>query len=232
MTTSKVGASLGLALGGLGSFSVAAYVGYTFTYKPASFPELPTEAERKAIFDGLGRKWDNRVWIDEFITGISYWRKQLVLNAAGDVLEELTLLDFSRSMLEVAQQKRSGIKYPMRFRVGTASDLRFEDCTFDTVVDTFGICSFEQPETALKEMARVLKPGGKMLLMEHGRSDTIWFQKLLERSAEAHVHRYGCYCDREILHLVTSSAEKYGLTIQEMRRKHFGTTYFFVLRKN
>jgi len=244
---------VGLTLGGFGAFGVAGYVGYTFSFRPVEVAEAPSEEERRKIFDSLGKKWDSRVGFDESITGINHWRRQLVANATGDVLEvaagsarnlyyypehdvkELTMLDFSWQMLEVAVEKKKKLKkqkFPLRFRLGSASNLNYEDGTFDTVVDTFGICSFENPEEALKEMARVLKPGGKMLLMEHGRSDSIWFQKFLERTAESHVHRYGCYCDREILKLVEEAADRFGLTVKETRRKHFGTTYYIILEKS
>lgn len=43
------------------------------------------------------------------------------------------------------------------------------DDMFDFVVDTFGLCSFNDPVNVLREMARVAKPDGKILLLEHGK---------------------------------------------------------------
>ena len=49
---------------------------------------------------------------------------------------------------------------------------RFAPRSFDTVVDTFGLCSVEDPKRALEEMAAACKPGGKIILIEHGRATT------------------------------------------------------------
>lgn len=48
----------------------------------------------------------------------------------------------------------------------------FPNASFDTVIDTFGLCSVEDPVAMLREMARVCKPDGRVYLLEHGRSAT------------------------------------------------------------
>ena len=52
-----------------------------------------------------------------------------------------------------------------------AAQLPFPDASFDSVVSTFSLCVIDQPLEALKEMARVVRPGGQVLLLEHARSD-------------------------------------------------------------
>ena len=57
--------------------------------------------------------------------------------------------------------------------------LPYGDASFDCVVSTYSLCIFRRPGLALKEMARVVKPGGRVLLLEHSRSDVAplaWYQ--------------------------------------------------------
>ena len=202
-------------------------------------PPLPSEQERKDLFSKLAPTWDATVRWDEFTSGISRWRRQLISRAHGDVLEvavgtgrnldyydesrvhSLTCVDFSRKMLEVLLERKKEKKFQIKLKVGNCSRLDFPDNTFDTVVDTFGICSFEDPISALHEMKRVCKPGGFILLLEHGESDWPWMQTLLSRQVSVHVKKFGCYNHRSIEDLINQA----GLTITQQKRKHWGTIY-------
>jgi len=93
--------------------------------------------------------------------------------------------------------------------------------TYDTVIDTFGLCSCANPVKALREMAKALKPGGQLLLLEHGRSSWKFMNKILDSSADTHFEKWGCRWNRDIEGLVKEA----GLEIESMDRWHFGTTY-------
>ena len=108
--------------------------------------------------------------------------------------------------------------------VTDAAQLALPDASYDTVVDTFGLCSFEDPEAALREIRRCCKPGGRILLLEHGESDWSLLAKWQRHRLNRHVVKWGCYWNRDILGLVKES----GLRIKEIQRKHMGTTYLIV----
>ncbi|GIL46555.1 hypothetical protein Vafri_3532 [Volvox africanus] len=103
---------------------------------------------------------------------------------------------------------------------------RFAPGQFDTVVDTFGLCSHEDPVQALKEMARVCKAGGKILLLEHGRSHYDWLNSKLDSSAAEHQRKWGCMWNKDILELIQQA----GLQVDKVTRWHFGTSYYIVAR--
>ena len=94
-------------------------------------------------------------------------------------------------------------------------------------MDTFGLCSFEDPVEALRQMQRCCKPGGKVLLLEHGRSASWqWLSDILDRDAPAHAAKWGCIWNRDI----AAIAKESGLAIEYMSTWHFGTTYYIVGR--
>ena len=60
---------------------------------------------------------------------------------------------------------------PVEVLAGSAESLPFEDDTFDTAVITFVLCSVGSPQAALAEVRRVLKPSGRLVLLEHVRGE-------------------------------------------------------------
>lgn len=184
--------------------------------------------------------------LDEMLMGISLMRRFLLRAARGRVLEvaagtgrnlpfyapdaQLTLTDTSAGMLAQIPAKATAAGRSVReseLREMSAGALAFPDETFDTVVDTFGLCSMDDSVAALEEMQRVCKRrGGRVLLLEHGRSHYAWLSRLLDKFAAQHAQRWGCHWNRDILALVAAA----GLEVETVHRFHFGTTYYIVAR--
>jgi len=103
--------------------------------------------------------------------------------ASGDVLEvavgtglnfdaypsdvRLTGIDLSDEMLEIARNRARDLGREVVLQQGDAHALPFDDATFDTVVCTFGLCAIPDIDRALDEMTRVLRPGGRLILVDH-----------------------------------------------------------------
>jgi ubiquinone/menaquinone biosynthesis C-methylase UbiE len=87
-----------------------------------------------------------------------------------------------------------------------AERLPFEDSSFDTAVFTLVLCTVPDPAAALAEAARVLKPGGKLLFVEHVRSEDpglARWQDRLERPWR--FFGYGCHCNRDTVATIEAS---------------------------
>ncbi|MPZ92622.1 MAG: methyltransferase domain-containing protein [Actinobacteria bacterium] len=102
---------------------------------------------------------------------------------ASDV--KLTGIDISSEMLAVARTRATELEIPVELEEGDAQDFPFPDATFDTVISTYAICSVPDEVRTISEMKRVLKEGGRLILVDHIRSSVkpiFWFQRLLELS--------------------------------------------------
>jgi methyltransferase OMS1 len=110
-----------------------------------------------------------------------------------------------------------------------AHQLRFPIQSFDTVVDTFGLCSYADPVLVLQEMKRVCKPNGRILLIEHGEGHYNWMNKILDNGACAHAHNWGCIWTQDLMKLIEKAS---GLEVVSLSRFHFGTTYLIELKVN
>lgn len=187
--------------------------------------------------------WDyiNSEWSREILLGIAKQRKKLFAQACGDVLDvgcgygmnfpylthtaSITGIDFSPVMLAKAREtmRRSNIKVDLR--EGDAEALQFTDDSFDTVISTLSTCSFFNPHMALKEMRRVCKPNGKILLMEHGRSSWEWVGKYQDTRLHEQVEQGGCRWNQEPQKLVKEA----GLNILYARRTLLGILHVMIV---
>ncbi len=87
----------------------------------------------------------------------------------------LTGIDVSPAMLTIARRRAQELGRQVEVRQGDAQALDFADASFDTVVCTLSLCSIPDDRTAIAEMKRVLRPGGRLLLLDHVRSSSrLW----------------------------------------------------------
>ena len=116
----------------------------------------------------------------------AHWRSKLTDRIVGNqVLEvgvgtgknlsyyppnvKITAIDFSRHMLKRAQKRASLLKSTVQIQNMDVEHLAFPNNSFDTVFATFVFCSVPDPVAGLKELQRVCKPDGRLLLLEHMR---------------------------------------------------------------
>ncbi len=84
--------------------------------------------------------------------------------------QHIIAIDISPKMLERAAQKAAAYQGTLELRVLDVCELPFAEASFDTVVTVCTFCSVPRPVVGLRELYRVLKPGGQLLMFEHVRS--------------------------------------------------------------
>lgn len=240
------GAALLALLGGGGLAAVSAAAAYTYT--DASDPTEVRDAHQRcgccarvARFDALAGTYDAEIGVDELVMGLPLLRRWLLKGAAGDVLEvacgtgrnlalyppavtSILATDASEAMVLHAAAKAAALD-DGRITVKCAAVERIAG-TYDTVVDTFGLCSVDDPVRALRAMAAAVRPGGQILLLEHGVAHYAWLNRLLDRHAARHLLRWGCSWNRDYVRVI----EDAGLEVVSLRRFHLGTTVLAVVR--
>jgi ubiquinone/menaquinone biosynthesis C-methylase UbiE len=80
-----------------------------------------------------------------------------------------------------------------------AEDLPFEDASFDTVVSTLVLCGVGDQRRAVRELRRVLRPGGRLIFIEHVRSDDLRVAKMQDRMNPVNRFFVCCDCNRSTL---------------------------------
>lgn len=147
----------------------------------ASSGTLP-DTQVKAMFDRIARVYDRMNWV--MTAGMHHrWRERAVdlaqvgpgataldvATGTGDLAVELarrgaevTGMDFAPAMLEIARRKAPGL----RFEEGDALNLTHADDSFDAATVGFGARNFADLDRGLREMARVVRPGGRVVVLE------------------------------------------------------------------
>ncbi len=169
-------------------------------------------------------------------------RKRMISKAKGRVLEvgvgtgknlryysagcKITAIDYSPEMVEIAKQKAVDLKRQVDFQIMNAQKLDFPKESFDSVVDSLGLCTYPNPVQALKEMKHVCKKNGRILLLEHGISSNALIRKMQAWREEKHYEAFACNLMRNPEELV----KKAGLEIVKVERKFFGIFYLIEAR--
>jgi SAM-dependent methyltransferase len=163
--------------------------------------------------------YDPFVWLGE-VVGMRRRRRALVADAYGRVVEigagtGLNVAHYPEGLDElVLTEPESGMRRKLARKVSRralaaqivdtpAESLPFADASVDTVVSTLVLCTVDHPERALSEIARILRPGGRLLFIEHVRASS----RFLAACQDALLRPWrgfagGCVCNRPTLELM------------------------------
>lgn len=149
---------------------------------------MPRQVSDKRV-QRLRRYWDKTA--RNYDKQIAFWERRLFgdgrqwvcAQATGEVLEvaigtgrnlpyypegiRLTGIEFSPAMLDLARRRADELGLQVDLCVGDAQALDLPDASFDTVVCTLSLCAIPDDRRAVAEMWRVLRPGGRLLLLDH-----------------------------------------------------------------
>ncbi|GAO44976.1 bifunctional demethylmenaquinone methyltransferase/2-methoxy-6-polyprenyl-1,4-benzoquinol methylase UbiE [Flavihumibacter petaseus] len=166
--------------------------------------QLTKKQQVAEMFDRIAFRYD---FLNRFLSGgiDIYWRRkaiaslkeinpQHILDVATGTADlslmamkylqpqSITGIDISGGMLELGRKKvsRAGLQDRIRLLQADAENLPFEDNSFDAVMVAFGVRNFENLPRGLKEMQRVLKPGGKLVILEFSKPRRAVFSKLYQ----------------------------------------------------
>src|ERR1700760_996262 len=165
----------------------------------------------------------DRVMAKTELAGLGAHREALLAEASGDVLEigagtgtnllyygsavrTLTFTEPEKPMVRRLQRRILERRPDARVLRAPAEDLPFEDASFDTVVSTLVLCTVDDQPRALRELRRVLRPGGHLLFIEHVRSDDEKIGRLQDRMLPLNVRlMHGCHCNRPTVDTIRSA---------------------------
>lgn len=157
--------------------------------------------------------------------GLRDMRRQVLAGASGRTVDlgagtgvnldlypgavsELVMVEPDPHMFKQLRAKASG-RGGVELLEASAQELPFADGSFDTAVFTLVLCTVPDPELALREAARVLKPGGKLLFIEHVRADETGLAHWQDRLEKP--WRFladGCHCNRDTVAMIEGSPLK------------------------
>ena len=169
-----------------------------------------------ALYDGM--------LADTEAAGLADRRHHLLADVSGSVLDlgagtganlrhyprtgidELVLVEPEEPMARRLEPRAADSGRPARVVRAPAEELPFPDQSFDTVVSTLVLCTVRDQPKALAEVRRVLKPGGRLLFLEHVRAEDPEAAKWQDRIHPLWVRLgHGCHCNRSTLATIEAS---------------------------
>jgi ubiquinone/menaquinone biosynthesis C-methylase UbiE len=140
----------------------------------------------------------------------------------------LTGIEFSPEMLEIAHRRVEELGRDVDLRLGDAQALEFDDESFDTVIITLALCTIPDDRKATSEARRVLRPGGRLVLLEHVRSPVLAV-RAVQRALDPLAVRF------EADHLVRDPLDYLadeGFEIESVQRSKWGIVERVLARKS
>ena len=136
----------------------------------------------------------------------------------GPGVEEVVFTEPEEPMARRLEKKLPGHSLKTTVVRAPAEKLPFDDGTFDTVVSTLVLCTVDDPTRSLQEAHRVLKPGGRLLFLEHVRSDNPKSAKWQDRlNGIQKRFACGCNCNRDTL----ASIKAHGFSVADVNHELF-----------
>lgn len=203
---------------------------------------MPT-SNKTVTSESIEKHYDAEAPIyDSLVSVLEIWfltplRQKLISRARGKILEvavgtginfkhypknvTLTGIDLSQNMLTLAYERSKKLGLNIDLQKMNSENLVFPNQSFNTIVSTLAMCTFTNPVTTLKEMARVIRPSGHILLLEHGLSNfkpIAWFQQW---RAPGHLEKYQCHLTRDHINTINQA----GFTNFKFTRHFFGIIY-------
>jgi len=159
---------------------------------------------------------DNRVFSGERRRALEFARGDVLEVGFGtglnlphypSAVERLTVIDPNSALANRVARRISEARMPVeQLQLDASGRLPFEAASFDTIVTTLTLCSIDEVNAALREMRRVLRPDGRYLFLEHGRSDDPRVARRQDRfNPVQKVFACGCNLNRPIGDLIRDS---------------------------
>jgi len=163
------------------------------------------------------------------------WRRRLLAHARGHVMEaavgtganfpyypqgveRVTAVDFSGEMLKYARRAAERWNLDCSFIEADLEEIDFPPGSFDCIVSTLSLCAYARPERMLRRMNRWCRPGGQILLLEHGLASPPLVRFLQHAADPVNLRVAGCHLNRDIDGLFAAS----GLRVIEQARRWLG----------